>query len=308
MTRQMKSKPGMKRQDALLSLQRSARTTGEEIVDFFPHAGRWVAELQKIAEFPPSDDESTEEPKEEPEAKPEGPPSDSEEGDDGASADSSDGEDKFPGAEKSKAQGPEGEKGEEKGELRELLSLIHQIADKMGIVPGGGHDEGMVPGGPGPAGPPPPVPGGDPGLGSAGKEEGHLPSKLHPGEVLPHQTPIGTPAFASTHTANPMAPPVAPGAGPAGAAQMSPPCSKCGGPTMGGQCPNCASAAGAIQASVIDPNGVVGKKRTIEAKVDVPMPADEAMRQATAAFQPHGYSVKQLVPQADGTWLAILEG
>ena len=303
--RTVKSKPGMTQEDALLSLQKSARTSGEEIVSFRLRGNRWVAQLQHIAEFPPKDDEpKDEEPTEEPafgesdDEESDGPPKDeapdSDEGDD----------DKSPFGDDSKDQGPEGEKGEEKGELASLLSLVHQIADKLGIIPGG-HEDSPIPGDEGPLGPPPPGPGPDePDLGSAGKD-GHLPTKMKQGEVLPHQTPIGAPAFASTHTAQ-IPGQVAPA--PQAQAPVGPPCGKCGGPTAGGLCPTCTSAAGALQASVIDPNQIVGKKRVIEARVDKPMSESDAYRQANAAFKPHGYSVSQLVPQTDGTWLAVLQG
>jgi hypothetical protein len=307
--RTVKSKPGLSHREALLSLQRHARTTNEEITSFVHQGGRWVAQLQRIAEFPPPKDEGSDEPKE-----PKGPPADDESDDEAPEGppipgDDEGGESPVPSA---KDQGPEGEKGEEKGELRNLLSLVHQIADKLGIVPEGHQDKMM--GDDGPAGPPPmapagPPPGDDPGMGSAGKD-GHLPTKLHPGEVLPHQTPVGSPAFASTHTANPLPGQMAPNPT---SIQQSPPCSKCGGPTVNGTCPNCTSAAGGqmgqpMMAAVQDPSRQVGNKRTITAKVDTPMTESEAWRQASAVFGPQGYKVKQLVPQRDKTWLAVLEG
>lgn len=316
--RTVKSKPGISHKDALLSLQRHARASNEEIVSFLRRGDRWVAQLQKAAEFPPAEvDDEKEPPKDEGPPKddaPKGPPTDPDGDGDGDSTPEGDTDHDegsgIPGLDK-----PEGEKSE-KSELHELVALvplIHQIAEKMGIVPAGHEDKLMGDGGPTPPPPPgPPAPAGpdagpDPGpdLGSAGKG-GQLPTKLHPGDVLPHQTPVGAPAFASVRQAE-MLPGGNPVAAPA-AAPASPPCSKCGGPTVGGVCPACTSAAGAVQAAVSDPNGVVGKKRTLTAKVDQPMAEVEAFRQASAAFGPYGYSVKQLVPQADGTWLAVLEG
>lgn len=305
-TRSVVSKPGMKQEEALISLQRQARANDEEITSFRRRGSRWVAELTKIAEFPPSDDEEKPEPDApEPAESDEEPKGESESDEGSEDSDKSEKKPPIPGG--SKAQGPEGEKGEEKGELRELLSLVHQIADKLGLSPGGPEDS-PLPGGPEPVGPPPPGPD-EAGLGSAGKD-GHLPTKLHPGEVLPHQTPVGAPAFASTKQANPIPAPAAQGA-PVAPQQtiMSPPCSKCGGPTTAGICANCTSAAGAVHAAaVVDPSAVVGKKRTIQAKVDTPMTEVEAFKQASAAFGPSGYKVSQLVPQGDGTWVAVLTG
>lgn len=309
-TRSVLSKPGLDHSQALISLQREARANDEEIISFRRRGSRWAAELQKIGEFPPSDDEEKPEPDApEPSESDEEPKGESESDDSSSddSGESEEGGEKKPPVPGSKNQGPEGAKGEEKGELRELLSLVHQIADKLGISPGG-PENSPLPGGPEPVGPPPPGPEAE-GLGSAGKD-GHLPTKMKPGEVLPHQTPIGSPAFASTKQANPIPTPGVPQQGAAPAAQIvSPPCSKCGGPTTAGVCANCTSAAGAVHAaSVIDPDAVVGKKRTIQAKVDTPMTEVEAYKQATAAFEPRGYKVAQLVPQPDGTWVAVLTG
>lgn len=309
--RTVRSQPGMTQGDALLSLQRHARASNEEIISFDRKGPRWVAELQKVAEFPPADEKEPKDPsaEEAPAEKKPSPFGDDENGEDAPGPEGDDAS-PIPG---SKNQGPEGEKGEEKGELRELLSLIHQIADAMGIAPEGHGDklgdEGPMPPGPmGPGGSGGPPPG--PELGAA-PEAPKLPSKLGPGDVLPHQTPVGAPAFAATRTANPL---MDPSGGAGGVPAVSPPCSKCGGQTVGGVCPNCTSAAGGAAAqqgiigSVVDPAGVVGQKRTITAKVDQRMTEVDAWRQATAAFKPHGYAVKQLVPQADGTWIAVLEG
>lgn len=207
-TRTVRSKPNISQEEALLSLQKLCRSKGEEMTSFRRQANLWVADLQKVAEFPPSDEGGEEKPPkkapaEGPDEGPEveeGPPMGDDEGDEGG-----------PPVDPA-AEGAEGAKGEEKGELHELLSLITQMAQAMGIHPHSQHhlptgDSPMPPPPPGPGGPggpmdgPPGGPGGGPPgmLGSSGKE-GQLPTKLRPGEVLPHQTPIGAPAFAKKRT------------------------------------------------------------------------------------------------------------
>lgn len=185
---------GLSKEEAAESLVRSQKYANAEILSLNKEQGRWVATIlvPKTAApppFPPKDDDSDpeettppkseESPEEGDEPSPDGPPSDESEGD----------------AEKPKPKG-------EKGELGELLSLVHEIAQKLGIggppeVPGAG--DGPMPG---PAAPPPPPGAGGPAAPS-GAKGGLGGSKLKPGEVpnKPGVVPVGAPAFASTNGA-----------------------------------------------------------------------------------------------------------
>lgn len=233
--RTVRSRPNMTQEEALISLQRTARKHKEEIISFRRQGNTWVAQL-RVAEFPPSDDSESGPPDDDGPPKEESSDSESSDdsGDDGGSPD---------GPPSPGDPSADGHKGEEKGELHLLVSLVEQIADKLGIVPGGG--DHMLPPGDEPAGPMPPAPpgGGDSGMGSAGKS-GPLPTKLHPGEVLPHQTPVGSPAFAS--------------------------------------------------------------KKSFTIKANVKMSATQAMTELNGAYGPQGYEVKELAPQKDGTYAAML--
>lgn len=159
----------------------------------------WVVSFQqKVGEFPPKEDEGGEseapEPKEE---SPEGPP----EEDEGSSGGPVDDIPAEPGIDGPPSDGPE-----KKDPQAEILHLLHEIAQALGVS-GGLHDK-LPPEGEHP-GPVPPGP--DAGL-DAGPDLGagpgpgaptppKKPTKLRPGEVLPNQTPIGAPAFASTRAA-----------------------------------------------------------------------------------------------------------
>jgi hypothetical protein len=167
-----------------------------ELLELRRRGDKWVATLlmPKKAEFPPSDDDDTEEKKP--------PKDDSESLDDGPSDDSP-----FPPEPDDDAGegGPEGP-GEGKGEkpeiaaLHELTSLVHAIADKLGIVPMGGEAPGAMDGAPLPPPPGPPGPEGPGGGGPAPQEVIHR-TKLKPGEAPPGATPIGSPAFAHVEAA-----------------------------------------------------------------------------------------------------------
>lgn len=201
------NEPGLTQEQALASLYSHY---GDDIrVSSVKRRGdAWVVAFdQKIAEFPPRDDAESEVPeapapkKSEP-ADPDAPTDD--EGDDEGPVDLP----AEPGA------GPPTDGPDEKKDPQgEILHLLHEIATALGVS-GGLHDK-LGPEGEHP-GPVPPGPDGGP---EAGPEMGDLmgggpdlgggpgggmptppkkPTKLRPGEVLPNQTPIGAPAFAST--------------------------------------------------------------------------------------------------------------
>lgn len=230
--RTVRSKPGLSQEDALSSLQEHPQfRVGTKISSIRRRSNRWVAELlePKTAEFPPGDDDGTDAVPKAPKAEEsadgfDGPDDSGDDGsDDGApEGPPSDGED-----------GEHKDRGGEKGELKQVLHMLQGITEALGITPDpaagdmGGPDDmgpgmggpgGPPPGGPphgGPGGPPMPPPGAGGPPGSMGKNPGQLPTKLQPGEVLPHQTPVGAPAFASVRQAHPGDPnaPMAPGGG-----------------------------------------------------------------------------------------------
>lgn len=177
---------GLSREDAKLSLEKQFE--GTELLDIKRRGDKWVATLlePKTAEFPPKDEETDSEesapPKDEGGSEEnESPPSPDEGGD-------SDGPPK----------GPPKEKGGEKVELSALLDLVSQIADKLGIIPGGavpGAEDPMAAGPPVPPPPGPPSPHG--GVGGEGHQEIVHRTKMKPGDTPPGVTPIGSPAFAS---------------------------------------------------------------------------------------------------------------
>jgi hypothetical protein len=265
----------MEQSEALLSLQRMARQTNEEIVRFVRQGDKWAATLQVIAEFPPSDGGDDEGP--EPKApKPAGADSDSDGPDgppdsDGDSDDGGDGPDGPPGADgPPKPPGAEHGGGGEMHVIEQMLHKVLQGLEQAGIVPKG-PDPKMIPGqgpehvpppgppappGAGPGGPPPGAggpPGGDPGNPFAGgAKAAPYGNKLKPGEMpnKPGVVPVGAPSFASVEAAldtiktavmgipNGMMDPL--GQDPQSAPQQVPQQS-----TPGGTCPTCGSPAGA---------------------------------------------------------------
>lgn len=183
------SAANISREKAKASLERQFE--GAEVLDISRRGNKWVATLlePKTAEFPPPKDEEKETETDAPEPKDtdseDGPPSK-----DDAAPEKSDGPPK-----------PEGPKGE-KAEISALMDLVTQIADKLGIVPGGaapGAEDAPLPDGPPapPAGPPAPSPH-HPGVGGEDHQEIVHRTKLKPGDTPPGVTPIGAPAFAST--------------------------------------------------------------------------------------------------------------
>ncbi len=166
----------------------------------------WVAKL-KVAEFPPSD-EGSDEAESMDDVKPpkkEGPPSEEGGDDEGAPAEGGD-----EGGDEGGPDGPPkppGAPGEEKGggELHHLMTLVQQIADKLGIggEPGmPGAEDPMLGGPEGPAGPldgpPAPPHGGPHGAPHGGPAGPPAKPPLRPGMTPPGVTPTNTPAFAST--------------------------------------------------------------------------------------------------------------
>lgn len=177
---------GLSREDAKLSLVNQFE--GTELLDIKRRGDKWVATLlePKQAEFPPSKDEDDSEESGPPQEDTSDEPSPPKE--DGGDSDGPPKGDK----------GPPKEKGGEKVELSALLDLVSQIADKLGIVPGGavpGAEDPMAAGPPVP--PPPGPPHSDPGVGGEGHQEIVHRTKLKPGDTPPGVTPIGSPAFAS---------------------------------------------------------------------------------------------------------------
>lgn len=100
-----------------------------------------------------------------------------------------------------------GDKGGEKGEIHQVLDMLQQIGQALGIPLGMG--DSMVPGADPMAGPPgPPGMGGPPGAGGPPGMGGGPDVKMHeramkPGETPPGGTPLGAPAFASVRADHP---------------------------------------------------------------------------------------------------------
>jgi hypothetical protein len=165
--------------------------------------GRYVAAvvIPKVAgPFPPAPDDA-----------PSGPPAD-----DGAGADSSDGEDKNPFEKKEDDKGdedkgdssdgsPKSEKAGVEHMLANLTDMLTKITDALGLSTPA---DGMVPGADEGGMVPPPGPEGDgtgedpamgkkPGVGSDNKMHTVHERSLKPGEAPPGTTPVGSPAFAS---------------------------------------------------------------------------------------------------------------
>lgn len=179
---------------------------GSEVLDLNRRGDKWAATLlmPHNAEFPPSDeggDDSGEESK--PKEK------DSEGSSEGGSSEGPPKADKSPSGE----EGPEGHGGPGGGiehAVAELTSLVHMIADSMGILPPpavpGADDMGMGGGMGGPPAPPHGPPMGPEGGGGGHIQPGGGPqeivhkTKLRPGETPPGVTPIGSPAFSSVQS------------------------------------------------------------------------------------------------------------
>lgn len=194
---------GISRDEAIASLEASTRfASGFEVLNMKKQANKWVATIlePKVADMPPfmddNDDDDDNTPK-----KPKPPGGDSDpdqeapdpEGDSPPSPDGSGPPDGGP------SDGPPKEKGghKEQAELHELISLVHSIADHLGLSAPGG-DGGPMGGGPdGPPGPPMPPPGGPPAGGPDDHQTIVHQRALKPGEAPPGTTPIGTPAFSS---------------------------------------------------------------------------------------------------------------
>jgi hypothetical protein len=174
--------------------------------------GRWLAAISesdwKTADNPfggPPDEEKGDS------GEPDGPPAPDKgsvdtDGDGDTGGDSDGDGDGPPKGDEHKEHG-EGDKGGDKAVLHELLGIVTQMAQALGIAPPGGPEEGMVPGAEGPEGgdmaPPPPGPPGPP-HGHGGPPPGGADQTvqhqraLKPGEAPPGTTPVGAPAFAST--------------------------------------------------------------------------------------------------------------
>lgn len=151
-----------------------------------PFGGGGPADAAEESPGPQSEGPDDEEPSE-------GPPSD---GDSGGESDS-DGESK-----------PPKEKGGEKGELHQVMQMLQQIGEALGIPLGLGDSPvpgaDGPPGAPGASGPPPP-PGGPAGPGGPAEQHVIHEKTMKPGEVPPGGTPIGAPAFASVRSDHPWA-------------------------------------------------------------------------------------------------------
>lgn len=191
------SAKGLSQEEALEKLYDHPQfKEGTKVVGIEKQRGSWVAKLlePKIAAPPPpfvpkeEDDEGeTETPKDE--------QSDEDSEDDAPEEGPKD--DGGP----SEIKEPESESKGLEATVKELSTLVHAIAEKLGVTPEGPEDEllgdeppippelggGPPDGPPGGEGPPPPK-------GSPAKKP---PSKLRPGETPPGVTPINTPAFAS---------------------------------------------------------------------------------------------------------------
>lgn len=282
------STPGLTQEAALDTLY-DRYGSGIRVSSIRQRGDFWVATI-KVAEFPPKEDGG-------------GAPSpedssgeDSSDGPDDSGSDSESDSGSEEGSEK--PSGPPGEGGKEKGHggvEHQILGLLHEIAQALGVAGPMGHDtmmpgdEPMPPGHPGPGGPPSPdaqPPGGGP-------APARRPTKLKPGEVLPTQTPIGSPAFSSAiHTANGC--PTCGGAlGPDGG------CATCGqsyAPGPGGA--PAAAGAGGMPAAGGMP--VVGKVATFTASQVTNASLKEAKSELEREYGQFGYRVKQIVAGTTG--------
>lgn len=166
-------------------------------------ANGWEAKLEilKQAEvpFPPKgDNDDSEAP-----PKPAGPDTDDEPKDEGDTPD----DNGVPGEEDEgkPGEGEEGKKPSVEDQLLDLSTIVHQIAEAVGVSPHGG-EEGPPHGPEGPLGPhagppgvppggPPAGPGGPPAPAAGGKPPVRPP--MRPGMAPPGTTPVGAPSFAS---------------------------------------------------------------------------------------------------------------
>jgi hypothetical protein len=182
-----------------------AQFPNSEILEIRRRGDKWAATLlmPRTAEFPPSSDGDDESSEEKPEKK------DSEGSSEGGESSGPPKADKPP-HEEGGPEGPGGPGGGIEHAVAELTSLVHAMAEHMGILPPpgipGGDDMmggmGGPEGPPGAGGPPPMGPeggaghGGHPSAGGDHQEIIHK-TKLKPGEAAPGVTPIGAPAFSS---------------------------------------------------------------------------------------------------------------
>ncbi len=202
----VRSRPGLSQEQALLSLQNHPEyKVGTQIKSMVRQANRWVATIlePKEAVFPPkAPDEEKSDEEESPLAE-----AIEDSADDSDDSDSEDKEKKGPELDlKSDEKDDEGEpKAEAKGELGEVLQLLHEIIDGLGISPPG-VEKGLgagpeAPVGPKPGPPPPGGPGAGPGAGGPpppgpGGAKG-APGKMRPlRDVPPGANPIS--GFSST--------------------------------------------------------------------------------------------------------------
>jgi hypothetical protein len=159
--------------------------------------GRWIAAIASVKEAGPFDA-----PGDAPDAPPEldGPPSDDAPSDDAPSDDAP--KEDAP-SDDDKPKDDKGDKKSLESQVEHLTELLTTVVDALGL----GGDASPVPGSDdphgGPDGPPPP-PAGDEGTGD-GKSHTVHERALKPGEAPPGTTPLGSPAFASTHPDHPWA-------------------------------------------------------------------------------------------------------
>lgn len=199
-TRTVESRAGLSQEEALASLQDHPQfKAGTKIKSIRQHQDHWVAKLlePKVAEFPPQendDDDDDDDSEDGPEVEVKAAPSDSE-GDSEDSGDDS-GDSKPPFAK----EGPDVEPElEAKGELGEVLGILHQIVEALGIgkpdgLPGVDEAFGEAPG-PAAGGPPHKGPGRPPGTG-APKAPGAGPAGRPLRDVPPGTNPMS--GFAKT--------------------------------------------------------------------------------------------------------------
>ena len=206
----VESPRGLSQEEALRGLQEHPQfKAGSRISSIRPHGDRWFIRVlePKVADFPPKDDDEEEESSDEgPELEVKPGEGDSE----GDSEDSSDDSDDSDDSDSPFPPKPEGEgdepKVEAKGELGEVLALLHKVVEALGI----GGPDGLGPEGPPgkpPVGPPPGAgappaggpPGGAPGHGGARPGAGRPPAGRALRDVPPGASPIS--GFASVEEA-----------------------------------------------------------------------------------------------------------
>lgn len=317
-TKTFRSAPNLTQEDALEALQSAPFfSKGSKVTGIRPGSNKqWVATVKLAGPFPPSggDEGGDDDAPSGDSGKPAFP-------DDGGDSESSDSDSESSGPPSPSGEGGDSEGGEKPKEPKGDDAIIQLLTEILHALQGGAGPEGGM-GGPdalaqGPSGMsappkghggPPGGPGGGPPPGPPGGGKPPAGRPMRPGEAPPGSTPVGAPAFASTHTAQlpgqpgidpavgTSTPPGAPGVPGAGAGALGT-CPECGMPEP---CPMHSGAAGAASAGAGAPpllaqvQSAVGKLPTIvlNADYDPRRKVNEYVKEANDACAPHGYKIR----------------